>query len=235
MNEIFFNGQGNYKDFDTILNFFSPQPPAPKVIKQSVPFQNGTYDFSTVGSNGETVFNDRKISCSIQFSSGSKTELMNKYTELLEWLLVEKSELIYTGELNMKYMARVEEVPSFDYFFALGGILIFDFVAEPFKQSIDYVSDLSPWDTFNFLTDYLAPTSFDVTTNQSIVVYNPGRTISPIISVSKNMTIIKEGLIIDLFAGNNTNKNLKLKPGENKINIAVGSGTISFIFRRVSL
>ena len=92
-----------------------------------------------------------------------------------------------------------------------------------------------PWDTFNFLNGYLAPTSFNVTENQNIVVYNPGRTISPKINVSSNMTIIRDGIVIDLFSGNNINKDFKLLQGANTINIAVGSGTISFIFRKVSL
>ena len=235
MNEIVFNGKSNYKDFGAYLNFFNPQPPEPKVIKQSVPFMNGSYDFSTVATNGEIVFKDRKIDCSIEFVGKSKGELMNLYTELLEWLLVEKCDLIYTGEPDMKYLARVEEVPSFDLFYSLGGTLKFSFIAEPFKQSIDYISDNMPWDTFNFLNGYLAPTSFNVTENQNIVVYNPGRTISPKINVSSNMTIIRDGIVIDLFSGNNINKDFKLLQGANTINIAVGSGTISFIFRKVSL
>ena len=235
MNEIVFNSQGNFTTFGAYLNFFTPQPPEPKVIKQSVPFMNGSYDFSTVATNGDIVFKDRKIDCSIEFVSSNKGELMNKYTELLEWLLVEKSVLIYTGEPDMRYLARVEEVPSFDLFYSLGGTLKFSFIAEPFKESIEYISDNMLWDTFNFINGYLAPTSFDVITNQNIVIYNPGRTISPLINVSSNMTIIKNGLVIDLFAGNNTNKDFKLLPGENTINIGVGSGNISFIFRRVSL
>ena len=237
MYEIVFNTLSNYKDFGAYLNFFTPQPPEPKIIKQSVPFMNGSYDFSTVGTNGEIVFNDRKIECSLEFVGKSKGELMNIYNRLMEWLLVEKSELIYTGEADMKYMARVEEVPSFEMFFALGGTLKFNFVAEPFKQSVNLVNDLIPWDTFNFLVDYLAPTSFDVLENQNITVYNPGRTVSPKINVTKNMTIIRDGLVLDLLTGDNINKSFKLLHGINVINIGacVGNASIFFIFGRTSL
>lgn len=196
MNEIIFNNKGNYTDFDTILNYFKPQPPTPKIIKDSVPYMNGYYDFSNLGSNGEPVFDERKINCSIQFDNNNKASLMQKYTELLEWLLCGIHDLIYTGESDIQYIARVEEVPSFDYFCALGGEFIFNFQADPFKYLLD-----NPM----------------ITITQAQSIYNPYIYCNPSVRVYGSGNLILNGESIAV-TGTYTDINyLTLKNGQNTI------------------
>lgn len=233
MFEIIFNSKGNLTDFDTFLADFSPQPPQPKIIKDDVPFMNGTYDFSTVGSNGEMVYTEREIPCSLDFPCGNKSLLLIKYSQLLEWLLSGKHELIYTGEPDMKYMARVEKIPSFSTFSSQDGTLSFSFIADPFKQSINYMGD-NIWDTFNFEIDYLQDTEFTVSGTQTVTIYNPGRAIVPVINCTAAMTATLNGYTSNLNIGDNTDWKFKLQPGSNEI-VVTGTGTIKFIFRKEML
>lgn len=234
MNEIIFNDKGCYKDFGVVLDYFKPQPPTPKVIKEEVPYMNGSYDFSTVGTNGEVVFTDRKLLCGLQYKSRNKALMLLKYSELLDWLLSGWHELIYTAESDMKYIAQVEQAPSFELFQSKGGILQFEFTAEPFKIGVNLVNDQIPWDTFNFETDSLAPTSFSVSGSQTISVYNPGRAVVPKINVTANMTAKIGNYTTSLVFGDNTDYAFKLQPGDNSI-LVNGTGTISFIFRKVAI
>jgi predicted phage tail component-like protein len=230
MNEIIFNGKWNYSNFDVILNYFKPQPPAQKIIKEDVPYMHGTYDFSTIGSNGETVYSERNILCSIEYRCKNTALMMIKYSNLLEWLLSGKHELIYTGEPDMKYMAKVEQAPSFDTFRARGGRLQFEFIAEPFKQSINLVGD-DTWDTFNFETDYVQDTEFDVAGSKIINLYNPGRNIVPVVNCSSSMTVILNSYTANFIAGDNRNWRFRLQPGLNQITVN-GTGHIKFMFRK---
>lgn len=230
LNEIIFNSKGNYSDFETVLNYFKPQPPSPKIIKDSVAFMNGSYDFSTIGSNGEIVFNERIIQCSIEFNNNSKSLLMIKYSQLLEWLLSGKHELVYTGEPDMKYIAQVDDVPSFDYFFVLGGKLEFSFTAEPFKYGVNLEgSDI--WDTFNFETDVVQDTEFDVVDTETVTITNVGRSVMPIINVDAAMSVVFNSKTYNLSIGDNKLYNFMLQNGDNSITIN-GTGHIKFIFRK---
>lgn len=230
MNEIIFNGKGNYSDFEVILNYFKPQPPDVKTIKEDVPFMNGYYDFSTVGSGGEIVYTERKIPCRLQYKSNSKAAMMVKYSQLLEWLLSGSHDLIYTGEPDVKYAAKVEQAPSFEIFQSRGGILQFEFNAEPFKHGISLVGE-EPWDTFNFEIDYLQSNSFDVSGTSIFSIYNPGRSIVPIVNCDSSMTVINNGYTANFLSGDNRDWRFKLIPGLNSITVT-GTGNIKFIFRK---
>lgn len=233
MFEIIFNGKGNLTDFGAYLSEFNPQPPAPKIIKDDVPFMNGTYDFSTVGSNGEVVYGERKIQCSIDFFSNNKGFLFVQYSKLLEWLLSGKHELIYTGESDMKYMARVEDVASFDEFVTNNGSLSFTFIADPFKQGVDLEGD-KLWDTFNFETDILQDTEFDVIGTKTVTITNIGRPVMPTINVNVDMSLIFNSKTYNLVAGDNTFYDFKFANGDNSI-VINGNGHIKFIFRKETL
>lgn len=231
MFEIIFNGKGNLSDFGAFLAEFNPQPPAPKIIKQDVPFMNGSYDFSTVATNGELVYSERKIPCSLDFFADNKAELMAKYSELLTWLLSGQHELIYTGELNLKYMAQVEEAPSFSLIDSNNGNISFSFTAEPFKYGVSEEGSEELWDPFNFITDYLQETSFDVSGSKTIQIYNVGRTLNPIVNCNNSMTCLLNGYTANFIAGDNVDYSFRLKNGINDI-VINGTGHIEFKFRK---
>jgi phage-related protein len=232
VNEIIFNGKGCYSDFGVILNSFKPQPPAPKVIKEDVPFMNGSYDFSTVGSNGDLVYTERLIQCTLHFLSKSTTASYSKYSQLLMWLFESgKAKLIYTADTGVYYMAKVETVPSWDTFISRGGILQFEFIAEPFKQGIDLIGQ-ELWDNINFETDVLQDElTYTIAGSKTISIYNPGRIVTPEVIVTANMAVTANGYNANFTTNKAKDHRFKIKNGYNTITVS-GTGRIEFRFRK---
>lgn len=227
-----FNGKHN-NDFKVVMQDKDIQSPAKKKVKDSVPFMNGSYDFSTVGSNGEIVYSERSITITLGIPAETKEELRIVYSKVHEWLVdVGQQKLIFDDEKDYYYLAEVEEATSFERIMEFGKLEV-KFVVHPFKYSIDYVG-VNIWDTFNFEEDYLQDTRYNIMTTKTLTMYNPGRTIRPIINCSVPMTMIQNGKSFSLSAGDNQVYGFYLNNGANTL-IINGTGTIIFTFRKESI
>jgi predicted phage tail component-like protein len=231
MTEIVFNNLNSYKDMDIVIEQISIQPPSKKKIKESVPFMNGTYDFSTVGSNGEIVYEERTIKIRFNFVESNRSILYAKYTKVMEWLLgTGQQQLIFMDMPDCYFLAEVENAPSFEELYTRVGILEVEFIAYPFKQGVNLIGQ-EYWDTFNFEFDYMQDSEFDIPGSLTTKIHNPGRIIVPIVNCSSSMTVSINGYTASFASGNNRDWKFKLKPGENNLTIN-GSGHIKFTFRK---
>lgn len=234
MTQIIFNGKKSYDDFGLILESFNIQPPSKKKIKESVPFMNGSYDFSTVATNGEPVYNERTIRINFYLAERNRAMLYIKYSQMMTWLLAAgKSELIFTDMPDTYFLAEVEEAPDFEEIVARLGRFQITFVGEPFKYGVDYEGQ-KLWDPFNFETDYMQDTEFDVIGSATATIYNPGLPVVPLINVNASMIVTLNGYIANLQPGDNKDYKFKLQPGANSITVT-GTGHIKFLFRKVLL
>jgi predicted phage tail component-like protein len=227
-----FNGKHIYKDLDYKLYMHtkSIQSPSKKKIKESVPFMNGSYDFSTVATNGEPTYNERVITLELGLPTGSKEDLYRLYSRTLEWLVDSgKCQLIFDDMIDYYFMAEVESQSTFEEVMEFGKLTVV-FTAEPFKRGIDLAGD-EEWDTFNFEEDYMQDTEFDVTTTKTLILYNPGRAIMPIINCNAVMNIVKDGVTYNLIIGDNRLYKFRIQNGANNI-IINGTGHIRFLFRK---
>lgn len=227
-----FNGKHN-NDIGVIMHSKSIQSPAKKKVKDSVPFMNGSYDFSTVGSNGEITYSEREITITLGLPAETKEILQVLYSKTLEWLVdVGKHKLIFDVMKDYYFLAEVEATSSFEETMEFGKLEV-NFVVDPFKFSIDYVGT-NIWDTFNFEEDYLQDSGYDIVTSKVITLYNPGRTTRPVITCNAPMTLIQNGKTYNLVVGDNQLYGFYLT---NLINVLTinGTGRIDFIFRKESL
>ncbi|MBV4423158.1 distal tail protein Dit [Clostridium tyrobutyricum] len=230
-----FNGKHSYKDFNVWLQEKKIQPPAKVKIKETIPFMNGTYDFSSVGSNGEPVYGERQIQVKLGLRTRNKKELYTVYQLILEWLEdTGRQELLFDNIPGFYFTAEVESAPSFEEALMLGNLTI-TFTAQPFKVSTSYMGD-DIWDTFNFLTDYTQYTNiFEINEDgpgTTVIMYNNGRNITPVINVSvDNMRLSFEGKIYYLTKGDNKLWGMKLKNGENVLHFYNALGTVKILFR----
>lgn len=224
-----FNNKHN-KNIGTVMHSKSIQPPSKKKIKESVPFMNGSYDFSTVGSNGEINYNERIITIVLGLPADSKERLQIIYSNVLEWLLDSgQCRLVFDDDPTYYYIAEVEETSTFDQFMEFGRLTV-TFTAEPFKSSINYVVD-DIWDIFNFEEDVVQELQFNVKTTKAISVYNAGRIITPTINVDAELSIVSKGVTYTLLSGDNTFYDLKLYHGYNDM-VINGNGNIKFLFEK---
>ncbi|QXE20454.1 distal tail protein Dit [Clostridium sp. 001] len=225
-----FNGKHSFKDFNVWLQEKKIQPPAKTKIKESVPFMNGTYDFSTVGSNGDQVYGERKIQVKLGLRTKSKEELYIVYQLILEWLEdTGRQELMFDNIPGFYFIAEVEDTPEFEETIKMGTLTI-SFTAQPFKVSTSYMGD-DIWDTFCFLTDYTQYTNeFAINGENAVTMYNNGRSITPVINCSSDMTLVYNGKTYNLTKGDNKPWGLKLQNGRNDL-LFSGSGTAKILFR----
>ena len=220
-------------DIGLVMHSKSIKPPPKKKIKETVPFMNGSYDFSTIGTNGEVIYSERQITIVFGIPAESKEELQVLYSNALSWLTdTGKQKLVFDVMRDYFFMAEVEETSSFEELMSFGTLTV-TFVAEPFKYSTDYVGD-NIWDTFNFEEDYLQSTEYNIVNTAAITINNPGRLTSPIINCSSAMTLIKSGKSYSLKVGDNKLYGFRLSRGSNTLTIN-GTGNIKFIFRKESL
>jgi predicted phage tail component-like protein len=232
--KVIFNNKNCYNDIGVMIESINIQPPSKKKIKQSVPFMNGSYDFSTVGSLGEIVYEGRIIKVKFILAEKNRALLYMKYTKVMEWLLGSgQSQLIFTDMPDCYYMAEVENAPSFEEVVRRAGKFDVEFIAEPFKTGVDYAGN-NLWDPFNFEEDYMQDTEFDVIGSSLVTMYNPGRAVVPVINVDAVMTATIGGYTANLSIGDNIDYGFKLQPIENTINIT-GTGHIKILFRKVML
>ena len=228
-----FNGKNSYDDFDLIMESKVILSPSKKKIKGEVPFANSSYDFSTIGSNGEITYNDRNITVVFILPTISKTRLHILYSKVLEWLQdVPQSKLIFGDIKDYYFLAEVEEKSSFEEI-AICGKLTVTFVAEPFKIGVNLEGN-TLWDTFNFNTDVMQDTSYDIVGSKTINIINVGRLITPTINSTSIMSITLNSKTYSLAIGDNTIYGFKLLSGDNNI-VIVGTGNINFIFRKMVL
>lgn len=229
---VTFGGTHN-NDIGLVMHSKSIQSPAKKKVKESVPFMNGSYDFSTVGSNGEIVYNERDIKVVFGLPAENKESLQVLYSKAMNWLVdVGKQQLIFDVLNDYYFMAEVEATTSFEEMQEFGKLEV-TFVADPFKKSTVLVGS-NIWDTFNFEEDYLSDTTYVISGSQLVDIYNPGRTVRPTINCSSPMTLIQNGKTYNLSVGDNKLYGFYLVPGVNNLTIN-GNGSINFIFRKESI
>lgn len=229
---VTFNGKHN-NDIGIVMQNKSIQSPPKKKIKETVPFMNGSYDFSTIGSNGEITYSEREITIVFGLPAETKERLQVLYSKTLEWLVdVGKQKLIFDVIKDYYFMAEVEETTSFEETMEFGKLEV-KFLVDPFKFSIEYVgSDI--WDTFNFEEDYAQDSGYDIVGSKTITLYNPGRTVRPVINCNTPMTIIQNGKSYNLSVGDNKLYGFYLTTLNNTLTIN-GTGRINFIFRKESI
>ena len=233
MKGFIFNGKHSYDDFGLPMESKSIQPPAKKKIKVDVPFMNGTYDFSTVGSSGEIIYTERAIKVILGFPTRSKADLYALYSVVLEWLQdVGKSQLIFDDLNYFYFLAEVEGVSTFQEMVTFGKLDV-AFTCESFKTGLAFVGS-TLWDTFNFNEDVLQDSSYDVATTKTVAIYNPGRLVTPTINCSAPMSIVFAGKTYALIAGDNVPYGMKLLNGNNTL-VINGTGHVSVLFRKVIL
>ncbi|MBV4423670.1 distal tail protein Dit [Clostridium tyrobutyricum] len=227
---ITFNGKHSLKDMGLYAESKTINAPSKKKITDSVPFMHGFYDFSTVGSNGEQVYDTRTITVTLRIIAYNMEELHTIYSQALEWLMdAGKQKLQFDFMPEFYFMAEVQDAPDWEKFLRYG-LLTVNFVCDPFKYSTSYMGD-DIWDTFCFLTDYTQYTNqFTIDGETTVVMYNNGRLITPVINCSTAMTLTYGGKTYNLVAGDNKPWGLKLQNGKNELAFS-GNGTVKILFR----
>lgn len=85
IDQLTINGVGSYDEYDANVKERTIGAPKKKVIKETVPFSNETYDFSAI--NGEAYWEERSLEYILEMTASSPEELEEKKRELSAWLM----------------------------------------------------------------------------------------------------------------------------------------------------
>lgn len=216
-------------DMNVVLENYSISTPEKRKITETVPFMNGTYDFSTA-LTGEITYNDREIKITIGFLAKNKNELEMQYSKVAEWLIDRpRCKLIFDRILDYYFTGEVVSSTTMNKVLEYGKMEI-TFTCDPFRYSRVYVGEIE-WDTFNFEEDYLETCVFDINGETKCVIHNPGRSVRPVIVSTAQMTMIYDSVKYSLVKGDNNLYGFYLKSGQNEI-VFKGKGTILIRFRK---
>lgn len=228
MNGITRLNKHSYKDFDVILKSKAIGTPKKNKIKDSVPFMNGSYDFSELYEC--QTYGERTLKYVFIIIGETKTHMNIKKISLLNWLYKGGKEPLFDDSIPGYYFLAECEDDDFQEDGAIGELTV-TFNAYPFKICT-YNEGNILFDNFNFLTDVLQETSFYIEGSKIVNIINQSAiSIEPTIIVNGKFNINHNGKVLALETGSHKNWRFKLKPGENIINI-YGNGYIEFQFRK---
>ena len=229
--QIKFNNLKSFDDFALKTKSVEVSYPTPKLLKESIPFQNGEYDFTEL--YGGTFYNNRNVKVAFEydgFKAATRTRLNSFYTKVINWLYNSgENELIIDYEVGV-FKGRVVDISSIEVLSGSGEITV-EFDCYPFRTYQQTEGNIL-WDDFNFELDYLQQTKFDVSGTKSINIINSGaRRITPTVICSSEFNAIKGDTTYKFNAGSTKDWRFILDKGVNNLTLN-GTGNIEFVFRK---
>ena len=227
---ITFNGRHSFNDMGyKILSNREIKSPSKIKVKKSVPYMNGSYDFSNL--YGGNCFTDRVLEYTFLLKATSNKNLEAVRMDCENWLMGtnEQTKLIDDNMNLYYYLAECESVKFEDM--GLIGKLTATFNAYPFRL-YGWVEGNDLWDRFNFELDVSQEVKFNIEGSKDIVLYNQGAThVKPTIIASSDMEIVKDDITYSIEKGTTNDWQFVLGVGENHLTVK-GTGTIEFEFRK---
>lgn len=224
-----------FGEFDSInegllLTHREDPPPEEKVIKESLPFVQGDYDFSRI--LGEPIRDNRAIVYEF---------LIKEYNHDKRKML----EIKYENMLLNQGMGRIYDTANLGYYFygkCIEANVSIDSGWQQLKLTLTFdcypymISELKEghdiWDEFNFELDVAQVVEFEVNGTEDITLYNVGATsVVPSVIASSEFTIEKGTVSVTVPPGTHQSQLLRLNTGENKLKVT-GNGTIEFNFHK---
>ena len=85
LDQIIIDGIGSYADFEASVASRDIGEPKKKVIRQTIPFSNVTYDFSKI--DGELYWEDRELKYVLEITADTPEDLERKKTAFKSWIM----------------------------------------------------------------------------------------------------------------------------------------------------
>ena len=159
----------SYNDFGIKILSRSISIPSKRKIKDTVPFMNGSYDFSLL--YGEQTYDEREITYTFSLPKKDKVKLNMLKIKIIEWLYDGIQSKLYDDQIPGFYFLAECTGIDYDESFYNYAQLTVSFTAYPFKIStLQDGHDI--WNEFNFELDIVQNTKFNVIENESITLYN---------------------------------------------------------------
>ena len=203
--------------------------PQEKSITKSLPYQQGSLDFSML--LGERVFDMREIRYEFIIFDSIYSDRKIAERKIKQDLMIHGQQKLYdTHDASYYWLAKCKSVEVEDdhRFNRLKAIITFE--CYPFMIGHgDYFDDI--FDTFDFNGDVACFTKYVINGSLDFILLNPGNvSIKPEIITSSDLKVTINEESANFLKGTSKDYYFSLKPGQNNIRVE-GSGTISFHYR----
>lgn len=232
MNGVIFGTKHSYRDFGLILTSKSIPLPEPKTSTVDIPGADGSLDMSTILTNGDVKYSNRKLQFVFTVIEPNKN-WENAKSKFANYLQGKKINITLDIDRAFFYVGRCS-ISSFDEDKRTAQITV-DVDAEPYKYDILTSDENWQWDDFNFYNGIIYNLGeITVVDESTITIPNRRKSIIPSITVSADMLCVFNGVTYDLTAGTQKVLGIVLIEGENTLKF-VGNGTVTIAFRGGSL
>lgn len=212
-NGITINGKHSYRDFGLIDQgkSHSTGTPSPNTVEESVPFRNGSYDFSAV--LGYMTYANRKVEFTWKKIVGDYTEAEAVKGEILRWLY---------SAVNTEM--RDDRLPGWYY--------------KVVNTSVTYTQSkriVTVKATFNCYPFRFADRLTRATTKTGVpaLIFNNGEPVSMTATATEDCTITSGDYSATLTAGEATELPFPLFAGANRVTTT--NGTVTLVWREARL
>lgn len=113
IDQLIIGNKASYDDFEASVKERKNNKPKKKIIKETVPFSNLTYDFSAI--NGETYWEERTLQYVFEITANTPEELEEKKQLFTSWIMnVMNEELHDPFVLGYHFLATFDSIDDDD-------------------------------------------------------------------------------------------------------------------------
>lgn len=222
----------NHNSLDFNLGIISVKlgSPKPNLITETIPYSNGSIDFSTVATGGIQTYADRTISVDFNYLEDTKEDMYKTYNKISSWLLSANKGALKFNYIDGEFTGKCTQISDLQTFI-VGAKFTATFTCNSLLDCGEYGDYI--WDTFNFNKDEAEVSTIVVNEGDTMTIPIHGVAVNPIINVSSPVNIEVNNKQYSLVQGDNKVFGLNLVNGENKIKILSGSNvTLTLNFRK---
>ena len=203
--------------------------PQEKSITKSLPYQQGSLDFSML--LGERVFDMREIRYEFIIFNSIYSDRKIAERKIKQDLMIHGQQKLFdTHDPSYFWLGKCKsvEVENDHQFNKLKAILTFECYPYMFRHG-DYFDDV--FDTFDFNNDAACFTKYVIEGSLDFILLNPGSiSVKPEIIATSDLKVTINEESANFSKGISKDYYLSLKPGLNNIRVE-GTGSIAFHYR----
>ena len=210
------------------MYLISREAPTPqeKSITKSLPYQQGSLDFSML--LGERVFDMREIRYEFIIFNSIYSDRKIAELKIKQDLMIHGQQKLFdTHDPSYFWLGKCKsvEVENDHQFNKLKAIITFECYPYMFRHG-DYFDDV--FDTFDFNNDVACFTKYVIKGSLDFILINPGSvSVKPEIIATSDLKVTINEESANFSKGISKDYYLSLKPGLNNIRVE-GTGTVSF-------
>ena len=147
--KITFAGLNSFKDFQTTIKKVEVGEAEQVQNRQTVPFMNGSYDFSRI--SGNAIYQDREVKVTFNIIGIDYAEIYAKKIELEKWLRSAYNSVLYIDSIEIYHFKNATcTKTNFNVISKRNTVAELEatFTVYPFLVSANYSAQL--WDEFDF-------------------------------------------------------------------------------------